>query len=698
MLLPLVFEAQNPLVLKKQGEKEYAAGHWQAAADALNQYQQQKPGDPAVLTKLGICYYRLRQPEQAKRLLEFVRNQDPLSKDADLHYYYARTLHGLQEYEKAIPAYKAFLRAAPGHPLRELAADNILRCAAGLQTETNDDIALVENMGNRVNTAGDEFGPIPSVNHSDRLYYSAAREGCVGGKRNAKGLEDLEKGVWCSDMFIANQHNAGWETTGNLGGLLNTSRYEAALDFNADGQVLYFSRGFSLYSGDIHVDTAGRKDEYAIESPLFTGPMRPEDGDGALFYFNDTTLLFASRRPGGFGGFDLYWSVLSKNTWSTPQNLGAAINSAYDETTPFLAADGKTLYFSANHTGTIGGFDIYKSTYDPGISNWTPPQNLGLPVNSPGDDAFFRLSSDGNTGFLASDRLDGYGERDLFIAYFKAPQEEQLTGKRVAWFKANAPANKAKTAVPDEPKKATIPALFYNTDRDLLATENLPTLDEVARLAKTYPEAQVHVAIHTDETGAAKFDLYNGIKRAEMVGKALVERGVPSARILLKSGGPYYPLARNATDNGPSPEGQRLNRRIELWLNNLNGDLPLQATLERPHVSEGMALKGAERFDEWSQNLSYKVELAVTRQLFNNDILGSLGDAMIETQPGSGSYRYTAGFFRQFSEAARLRKSLQSQGFTEATVIAYLNGIRISRAEAIGMVKKWPDLTFFVRG
>ena len=691
--------AQNPVALKKQGEKDYAARQWQAAVENLNQYQQLKPGDPGVLTKLGIAYYRLHQPEQAKRLLEFVRNQNPNSKDSDLHFYYARTLHGLQEYEKAIPAYKSFLRAAPPeHPLRGLAADNILRCASGFAVPTNENVALVENLGNRVNSAGDEFGPIPSVNHADRLYYSAAREGCTGGKRNPKGLEDAEKGDWCSDMFIANQRPTGWETAGNLGGLLNTSRYETALDFNATGQILYFFRGFSLFSGDIHVDTAGRKDEYAVASPVFAGPLQAEEGDGPPFFFNDTTLLFASRRPGGFGGLDLYWSVFSKNTWTNPQNLGAVINSAYDETTPFLALNGKTLYFSANHPGSIGGFDIFKTVYDPAIANWQAPQNMGLPVNSPGDDAFFRLAADGNTSYFASDRLDSYGERDLYVAYFKAPQEEQLGEKNIAWFKTAVQTAKTRAPTADEIKKVTLPALFYNNDRDVLSTENLPTLDEVARLAKTYPEAIVHVTVHTDETGAAKFDLYNGIKRAEIVGKALMERGVPSARILLKSAGPYYPLARNATDVGPSPDGQRLNRRIEIGLNNLTGDLPLQAVLERPQVSENMALGGAARFDRWTTGLGYKVEVAVTRQLFNNDALGMFGDGMIESQPGAGAYRYTVGYSQQFNEAARLRKTLQTQGFNDATVIAYLNGIRLSKAEAIGLVKKWPDLALFVKG
>lgn len=686
---------QTPAELKKKGEKAYEASNWPEALQQLGQYQQQKPGDPGVLTKLGIAHYKLNQAEQAKRLLEFVRTQHPDHKDTDLHFYYARTLHGLQEYEKAIPAYKSFLRVASNsHPMRAFCADNIRRCATALSTPTNDAVALVENLGNRVNTAGDEFGPLPSVNHSGRLYYSAARESCTGGKRDANGLEDLEKGNWCSDMFIAQQKSSGWETTGNLGGLLNTSRFEAALDFNADGQILYFSRGFSLFSGDMHADTAGRKDEYAVESPLFQGPIQMEEGDAAPFFFNDTLLLFASRRAGGMGGLDLYWSRLTKDgVWSPAQNMGAPINSPYDETTPFLAADGKTLFFSTNHIGSVGGLDVFSTTFDRATGKWQTPANVGFPVNSPGDDAFFRLTNDGNTAFLASDRLDAQGARDIYVAYFKQPQREQLESHAAIWI-APPPV----TTRPTETQKAILPALPYTNDRDLVAGENARTLDDVVRWARTYPEATVQVTVHTDEASALKFDLYNGIKRAEALGKALTERGLPAERLVLRSVGPNYPLARNLINDTPNPEGARLNRRAEIKLGNASGDLTLQTILERPAVPSHMVLDGGERFDRWATGLSYKVEAAVTRQLLNNDALGMFGELMIETQWGTGNYRYTAGNFKQYSDAQRLRNSLQGQGFAEATVVAYLNGLRLSKAEAVGLVKKWPDLAFYLRG
>ncbi len=229
--------------LRKNGEKAFANGRWQDALTLLGQYQQEKPGDPSVLTKLGITHYHLHQPDKARQFLEYVAKQNPGSQDADLFLYLARTLHGQMEFEKAIPAYKSFLRVCGDkHPLRAGIADQIRRCVSGMGIRPNDNVALVENLGDRVNTSGDEFAPLLSLNHPDRLYFSAARADCVGGRRNDEGLDDPEAGHWCSDMFYTNQRVSGWESALPLGSLLNTPRYEVALGFDATGSVLYFSR------------------------------------------------------------------------------------------------------------------------------------------------------------------------------------------------------------------------------------------------------------------------------------------------------------------------------------------------------------------------------------------------------------------------------------------------------------------------
>jgi outer membrane protein OmpA-like peptidoglycan-associated protein/tetratricopeptide (TPR) repeat protein len=691
--------AQKAAELKKNGEKAFANERWADALALLSQYQQEKPGDPAVLTKLGIAHYHLHQPDKARQYLEYVAKQNPNSQDAELFLYLARTLHGQQEFERAIPAYKSFLRVCgEKHPLRAGIPDQIRRCVSGMAIQPNDNVALVENLGDRVNSAGDEFAPLISPNNPNRLYFSAAREGCNGGRRNDAGLADSVAGHWCSDIFFTNQTTSGWEYATSLSGLLNTSRHEVALGFARKGQVLFYFRGFTPYSGDVFADTAGRKDEYAVSPPTFVSPMKAEEGDCNPFFFNDSTLIFASRRAGGQGGLDLYITTFSDSAWTEPRNLGVPVNSPYDETSPFLARDGRTLYFSSNRTESMGGLDVFKTVFEDEKLAWQAPANLGTPINSPGDDAFFSLATDGRTAVFSSDRLDSYGERDLYIVYFKEEMAEQTRTREPNSFleveKLAANVNKAEL----ETKSAAIPALFYNSDKDVLSPENLKVIEDAAALARQMPQATVLVTCHTDETGAAKFDLYYGIKRAELVGKALIERGVAASRVVLLSCGPNYPLVRTIIEATPNPQAAKMNRRIEISLATLGEKLPVEVTVPRPEVSDLMAAPGAKFFDENTKGLFFRVEVATTRQILTNDALAMFSDLMIESQPATGSYRYSAGLLKQHDKAVQLKKDLQKQGFEEATVVAYIDGIRVSKAEAVGLLKKYPDLAAYVRG
>ena len=694
-LLTASILAQKPADLKRNGEKAFDNGRWTTAKTLLAQYQEAKPGDFDVLTKLGISLYQLGQGVEARRYLEYVSAKQPNSQSPELYYYLANTLHGLAEWDKAIAAYKTFLRTSGDkNSLRANAAENIRRCVYGMRISENPEIALVENLGALVNSPGDEFAPLPSVNYADRLYYAAAREGCNGGQRNEDGLEDLERGQWSSDMFATKLSISGWEAAGGLGGLLNSSRFEVPLGFNADGQVLYFFRGFSTFSGEILADTAAKKDEYALQAPSFKSPVQPEEGDNSPYFVNDNTIIFASRRAGGQGGLDLWYTVFADTAWTEPINMGPTINTAYDETTPFLARDGRTLYFSSNRAESMGGLDVYSAVFDDKKIAWQEAANLGIPVNSPGDDAFYRLSSDGKAAFFSSNRFGGYGERDLYIAYFKEVSNAQTTRSKPELFCA---VGKDKSPGDDQIKAVVVPAILYDKDSDILSIDNQKVLELVAKTARQHVETTVLATVFTDNSGQSKFDLYYGIKRAEIIGKALTDRGITANRIILRSVGASYPIARTILDGAENLEGKRLNKRVELTFTALD-PLAFDVRMERPPVSELMATEGAKRLDQQTQGLAFKVEAVVTRQILTSDALAMFDDMVIESQPGTGAYHYTVGYFKQYDKALSLRKELQGLGFTEARVLAYINGIQVSKAEAVGLMKKYPDIAGFIKG
>ncbi len=531
-----------------------------------------------------------------------------------------------------------------------------------------------------------DFAPLPSPRHPNRLYFASARSGNVGGLRNESGIEDAERGRLISDMYATELDGGAWSQPSPVGTLLNTPRHEVAIDFSEDGQILFFFRGFSLFSGNILTDTAAARDELRPEPTAANLPMRPELGDGDPYFFRDTFVVFSSRRAGGEGGSDIWWSVFSKEegAWSRPANFGPAINSGYDEATPFLARDGRTLFFSSNSLASMGGFDVFSSKFDDRTGAWPEAKNLGLPINSPGDEQYFRLSASGSTATFSSDRFGGSGLRDIHVAHFKKDRPEQLAISNPLIF--NQITQSEKPPAPEIPVELTerdslIPPIFYEDDRDLTASLNLRRIDGFAVLANLLPEATAVVTCHTDDADPGKFALYSGIKRAETVAQILLDRGVPANRIIVRSAGAQYPIAKNVIDAEPNQTGRRLNRRVELTLH-LPGAARPKVGVERPIVGPVMAADGAEFFEEMNQGLAYRVEVAETKQILGGDELMMFGNLLVEGAAEGGKYTWSAGLFKTFEAASALKKELARQGFREAKVVATVNSLRLTREAA----------------
>lgn len=141
------------------------------------------------------------------------------------------------------------------------------------------------------------------------------------------------------------------------------------------------------------------------------------------------TLYFASDRLGGQGGTDIYVSTLNANgVWSDPQNLGATVNTPYDEKFPFIADDG-ALYFASNAPNGLGGLDIYKTQFIDG--KWARPQNLGAPINSSYDDFSLIIDNAQKSGFFASNRPGGKGEDDIYRFTYDGDQLDYSVKIRV---------------------------------------------------------------------------------------------------------------------------------------------------------------------------------------------------------------------------------------------------------------------------
>jgi len=151
--------------------------------------------------------------------------------------------------------------------------------------------------------------------------------------------------------------------------------------------------------------------------------------------FDGKERIFVSDRPGGFGGRDLYRTVmLPDGTWSEPLNLGSRINSDGEEESPVISADGQTLVFASNGLPGMGGFDLYRCRrLDNG--SWSDPEHLGHPLNTPGDEAVLSLDASGQAGYISSARGGG-DDLDIYsVKFLEEPGEELavMLGEVTGW-------------------------------------------------------------------------------------------------------------------------------------------------------------------------------------------------------------------------------------------------------------------------
>lgn len=669
-------------------------------------YNKMKPKDEEVKFRLGVCYFFNNDVDKSIDYLSaLVYNK---KKPKALSYFYLGcAYHAKKEFKKAIKNYKLFLKNTSSNDSNRLAVkDEIQRCARGLKIKYQKELAVVENLGENVNTRFDEFASVESPNNPDKLYFSSARTGNLGGLRDEEGRLDDLKGKYSSDIFSIILQNGTWTNPKRMSNLLNSTQNDVILDFNENGSAMLLFKGFDLYSGQILVDSFKPIEEKPLYPDKFQSSIVAERGDASPYFFNDSTLIFSSRIEGGFGGNDLYISQKSNGKWCAPLNLGSTINSAYDEATPFLAEDGRTLYFSSNSTKSIGGFDIYKATFNDFKKEWSKPENLGLPINSPRDDHYFRLSRDGSLGYFSSSRAEGYGGKDLYVAYFKTQNLEQLISSTPPGFHTLAfknlnlepDANYINSngyAFKGEMGEFEVEPIYYDSDDDLLNASNVAELNKIIKLMEEYPQLKIEITGNSDNQDQAQFSLFFSIKRTEQVADYLIKSGVEPSNIILKGCGSNFPIAKNIFGDTPNLLGQRLNRRIDFkWFNIQR--VPINFIVKKPNVEQGMIASKGVYYDKAIKGLSYKVQVAEIKQNYNSKMIVDYPDAMVESNADSKYYRYTIGLYQTFESANYLRKELQRQGISIAEVVPYVNGIRLSESESASQSASYPDLLNFI--
>ncbi|MBL0308144.1 MAG: carboxypeptidase regulatory-like domain-containing protein [Bacteroidetes bacterium] len=336
--------------------------------------------------------------------------------------YYAEALRANQKYAEAKEQYKAYSELAPNDLSVKERMDGIDKIE-----ELSKDNGLYELKNLKQNSKYSDFG-VAFFKDTGIFFCSNRYEDAY-----VKFKDDWTKGSFLQ-IYQAFKTDSNSSELGPAqlmrGKLPNKKFHEGSSSYNEKMGELFFDR--SNYNGKRAFFSADKtvklklyriswlkdKDSWGAETVEAVSFNDKEYSVGHPSLSKDAkTLYFASDKPGGYGGVDIYISTREiGGPWTTPLNLGPKINTSGDEMFPFVSEDG-TLYFaSTGHTG-LGGLDIYSASMiktGGKTMSWTEPQNLGYPVNTNADDFNYIINRDNKQGYLSSNRPGGQGDDDIY--------------------------------------------------------------------------------------------------------------------------------------------------------------------------------------------------------------------------------------------------------------------------------------------
>jgi len=280
-----------------------------------------------------------------------------------------------------------------------------------------------ENLGSAVNSEFSELNPVISPD-GRTLYFG--RKNHPANRYGVKGSETISGS---QDIWFSEKVGDTWSTARRLSEVLNRDQYNTILSISPDGQTIllkgayvngtYETRGFSISNKT----TAGWTVPVKVDIPGYEQMSKGKNEYGYLTMDGKAILLAFARKKNSEDD-DLYISFFEEGRWTRPLELGDEINTKYSETTPFLSADGKTLYFSSDRPGGQGSQDIYLTRrLDDTWQHWRKPQNLGSPINTDEYDAYYSIAAKGDYAYFMSGK-GSLGKKDIFRLALESAETE----------------------------------------------------------------------------------------------------------------------------------------------------------------------------------------------------------------------------------------------------------------------------------
>lgn len=436
LLSSIVTIAQSDKKLQKKADDYFEKGNYKAAIPLYLDIAKSNPQNAIANFRLGYSYLKTIYK---RRAVPFIKAAFDVNHDVAPHleYYLGMAYQYNHQFEEALKYFEKARLEVMATKDPEIAKDierRIYESNNGVVYMKNPVKAIIENVGPVVNSQFPDYAPVISADESVMVFCSR-RPSNMGDEFPPDDEYKYE------DVYISYRVGENWSAPLNLGKNINTEFHDAPIALNADGTQLFIYKDDG--AGDIFISKL-KKGEWSkpqnmgkpINTPKYWEPSVSLTSDGSRIYFS-------SNRPGGYGNLDLYYCDKDeKGRWKEPVNMGPAINTADDDDSPFIHADGRTLYFSSRGHNGMGGFDIYKTTL---LSDgtWSFPEHLGYPINTADEDIYFVLSADNRHGYYASAMDGGQGEKDIVRISMPKPEEiAALTSKVAAIETAKNPKKK----------------------------------------------------------------------------------------------------------------------------------------------------------------------------------------------------------------------------------------------------------------
>ncbi len=592
------------------------------AAKVYRELLQNNYNKDYAVRRLADCYAYLRDPRNASRFYKNAVKQKNVP--VEYYYKYAQSLRGMKKYDESqvwLQRYKDSGGVVTSNDFSK--NTNFITSVFGAKQQY-----FLDRI--RFNSKYSDFG---AFEHNGKVYFASARDEGVSIKRLYGWNEQPFLDIYVAEA--GTKRNV--DHTAKLKGDINSIYHDGPLTITKDGRTMYFSsNNFTKQAGE-RTDRKGLTNmkiyRATLQDSIWTNvedlSINSDDfsTQHAALNVDETKLYFASDRPGGLGGSDIYMVDINPDgSLGEPVNVGDVVNTESAEGFPFMNNEGVLFFSSDGHPG-LGLYDIFGTIKgeDGGIADII---NLGVPVNSNKDDFSFTMNKNGITGYFASNRRGGRGDDDIYayhrkpvlhvegvvtdainmnpipnsiitlydendnqIAYMETDENgffqinidrnkdykivasqdkyiddyRKFSSKNIQTELTKVAANLLLNPVPNVVKLAELNTIYFDFNKYNIREDAALELDKIVNLMQNdYPDMIIRIESHTDSRGDLTYNDRLSIDRANSTYDYLISKGIDPVRITEHKGYGERRLTNGCEDDEDCEEEEhQLNRRTQ---------------------------------------------------------------------------------------------------------------------------------------